>query len=55
LLLHWGAKEEGTSRIKLSRDAHFLEKLNDVVGLYMKPPGKVRVLCIDEKRQKSSA
>jgi transposase len=34
---------------KLSRDAHFLEKLTDVVGLYLNPPEKALVLCLDEK------
>ena len=34
---------------KLSRDAKFLEKLTDVVGLYMNPPDKALVLCLDEK------
>jgi len=36
---------------KLSRDARFLEKLTDVVGLYLNPPQKAIVLCIDEKSQ----
>src|SRR4030042_758406 len=36
---------------KLSRDARFLEKLTDVVGLYLNPPEKAIVLCIDEKSQ----
>jgi transposase len=36
---------------KLSRDAKFLEKLTDVVGLYMNPPDKALVLCLDEKSQ----
>jgi transposase len=36
---------------KLSRDAQFLEKLTDVVGLYMNPPDKALVLCLDEKSQ----
>jgi transposase len=36
---------------KLSRDAKFLEKLTDVVGLYLNPPEKAIVLCIDEKSQ----
>ncbi len=34
---------------KLSRDAKFLENLTDVVGLYMNPPDKALVLCVDEK------
>ncbi len=36
---------------KLSRDIKFLEKLTDVVGLYLNPPEKSLVLCIDEKSQ----
>jgi transposase len=36
---------------KLSRDAQFLEKLTDVVGLYLNPPDKSLVLCVDEKSQ----
>src|SRR5580692_8417388 len=36
---------------KLSRDAKFLEKLTDVVGLYMNPPDKALVLFLDEKSQ----
>src|SRR5919108_965681 len=36
---------------KLSRDPLFLEKLTDVVGLYLNPPHKALVLCVDEKSQ----
>lgn len=36
---------------KLSRDPMFLEKLTDVVGLYMNPPQKSVVICVDEKSQ----
>jgi transposase len=36
---------------KLSRDKHFVEKLVDVVGLYLNPPDKSIVLCVDEKSQ----
>jgi transposase len=36
---------------KLSRDPKFLEKLTDVVGLYLNPPTKALVLCLDEKSQ----
>ena len=36
---------------KLSRDLKFLEKLTDVVGLYLNPPDKSLVLCFDEKSQ----
>jgi transposase len=36
---------------KLSRDPKFLEKLTDVVGLYLNPPQKAAILCVDEKSQ----
>lgn len=36
---------------KLSRDKQFVEKLSDVVGLYLNPPDKSLVLCVDEKSQ----
>jgi transposase len=36
---------------KLSRDPKFIEKLTDVVGLYLNPPEKAMVLCVDEKSQ----
>ena len=36
---------------KLSRDPRFLEKLTDVVGLYLNPPQHGLVLCVDEKSQ----
>jgi transposase len=36
---------------KLSRDKHFVEKLSDIVGLYLNPPDKAIVLCVDEKSQ----
>ena len=38
-------------KFKLSRDKQFLEKLHDVVGLYLNPPDKAIVLCVDEKSQ----
>lgn len=36
---------------KVSRDKSFVEKLHDVVGLYLNPPDKSLVLCVDEKSQ----
>jgi len=39
------------STFKLSRDPKFLEKLTDVVGLYLNPPQKAVVICVDEKSQ----
>ncbi len=40
-----------TKTFKLSRDKHFVEKLTDVVGLYLNPPDKAIVLSVDEKSQ----
>src|SRR5579863_10097 len=42
-------KPHRTKTFKLSRDPKFLEKLTDVVGLYLNPPDKAIVLCVDEK------
>jgi transposase len=36
---------------KLSKDPQFIEKVRDVVGLYLDPPEKALVLCVDEKSQ----
>jgi len=36
---------------KMSKDKRFVEKLTDVVGLYLNPPEKALVLCLDEKSQ----
>jgi transposase len=44
-------KPHRTKGFKLSRDPRFLEKLTDVVGLYLNPPEKALVLCVDEKSQ----
>lgn len=44
-------KPHRTQSFKLSRDPCFLEKLTDVVGLYLNPPAKALVLCVDEKSQ----
>jgi len=46
-----GLKPHRTKAFKLSRDPKFLEKLTDVVGLYLNPPDKALVLCVDEKSQ----
>jgi hypothetical protein len=40
---------------KLSRDAKFLEKLTDGVGLYLNPPQQAIVLCVDEKEPNPGA
>lgn len=36
---------------KLSKDPLFIEKVRDIVGLYLNPPDKALVLCVDEKSQ----
>lgn len=46
-----GLKPHLIRTFKLSRDTQFVEKLYDVVGLYLNPPDKSLVLCIDEKSQ----
>jgi len=46
-----GLKPHLTKTFKISRDTHFVDKLYDVVGLYLNPPEKSLVLCVDEKSQ----
>ena len=46
-----GLKPHRVETFKLSNDPHFDEKLVDVVGLYLNPPEKAIVLCVDEKSQ----
>jgi len=36
---------------KLSSDPQFVEKVRDIVGLYLDPPERALVLCVDEKSQ----
>jgi transposase len=40
-----------TETFKLSKDPLFIEKVRDIVGLYLAPPDKALVLCVDEKSQ----
>lgn len=40
-----------TETFKLSTDAQFIEKVRDIVGLYLNPPERALVLCVDEKSQ----
>jgi transposase len=40
-----------TETFKLSKDPLFIEKVRDIVGLYMSPPEKAMVLCVDEKSE----
>lgn len=46
-----GLKPHLTRTFKLSNDPKFAEKVVDVVGLYLNPPDKAVVLCVDEKSQ----
>ena len=46
-----GLQPHRTKGFKLSKDPQFTEKLTDVVGLYLSPPDKAIVLCVDEKSQ----
>lgn len=47
----FGVKPHLTESFKLSTDAFFIEKLRDVVGLYLNPPQNALVLSVDEKSQ----
>jgi transposase len=44
-----GLQPHRVIRFKLSKDPHFVAKLRDVVGLYLQPPDKAVVFCVDEK------
>ena len=46
-----GLKPHLTRSFKISNDPMFEEKVTDIVGLYMSPPDKALVLCVDEKSQ----
>lgn len=47
----FGLQPHRSESFKLSNDAFFIEKLRDVVGLYLSPPDNALVLCVDEKSQ----
>jgi transposase len=47
----YNLKPHLTKTFKLSRDKHFVDKLHDIVGLYLNPPDRALVLCVDEKSQ----
>ena len=47
----FGLKPHRAETFKLSTDPFFVEKVRDVVGLYLAPPEKAIVLCVDEKSQ----
>lgn len=47
----FGLKPHQVDTFKLSKDPQFIEKVRDVVGLYLDPPERAIVLCVDEKSQ----
>lgn len=47
----FGLQPHRTQSFKLSNDPFFVEKLRDVVGLYLSPPDNALVICVDEKSQ----
>lgn len=47
----FGLQPHRITTFKLSKDPLFIEKVRDIVGLYMAPPDRAVVLCVDEKSQ----
>lgn len=47
----FGLQPHRSETFKLSTDPLFVEKVRDIVGLYLDPPEKALVLCVDEKSQ----
>jgi transposase len=47
----FGLKPHQTELFKLSPDPQFIDKVRDIVGLYLNPPEAAVVLCVDEKSQ----
>jgi putative transposase len=47
----FGVQPHRTRSFKLSTDPFFIEKVRDIVGLYLNPPDHAWVLCVDEKSQ----
>ncbi len=47
----FGLQPHRSKSFKLSTDPFFVEKVREVVGLYLNPPDKALVLCVDEKSQ----
>ena len=47
----FGVQPHRSRSFKLSTDAFFIEKLREIVGLYLNPPDHALVLCVDEKSQ----
>ncbi len=47
----FGLQPHRTETFKLSADPLFIEKVRDIVGLYLAPPDRALVMCVDEKTQ----
>ena len=47
----FGIQPHRRTHFKLSTDPFFVEKVHDIVGLYLNPPDNTMVLCVDEKSQ----
>src|SRR5215831_13104472 len=47
----FGLQPHRSETFKLSNDPQFIEKVRDIVGLYLDPPERALVLCVDEKSQ----
>ena len=47
----FGLQPHRQKNFKLSTDPFFVEKVRDIVGLYLNPPDKAMILCVDEKSQ----
>jgi transposase len=47
----FGLQPHRVETFKLSSDPYFIDKVRDIVGLYLDPPEKAAVLCVDEKSQ----
>ena len=47
----FGLQPHRSETWKLSKDPQFIDKVRDVVGLYLNPPERAVVLCVDEKSQ----
>ena len=48
---HYDIQPHRVEKFKISKDPKFEEKVRDVVGLYLDPPDRALVLCVDEKSQ----
>ncbi len=47
----FGLQPHRSETFKLSKDPLFVEKVRDIIGLYLAPPQRAMVLCVDEKSQ----